>query len=261
MKHIYGPVASWRLKRSLGIDLISRSKKCTFDCNYCQLGRTKKHYTKRRVFVPTKEIISEFEKLPRLRVRVQSITFSGLGEPTLAKNLGGVISELKKRTKIKVTVLTNASLMNEKHVRDDLALADMVIAKLDAHNEKTFDLINKPARGITFRKTLAGIKKFNKEHPGKLALQVMFVPQNKEHARDISLLAKKIRPIEVQINTPLRPCSPRSRRDIAKPISPDELHKIKKMFKPLKTYCVYDVKRPKVRPISRKDTSLRRPEL
>ena len=65
-----------------------------------------------------------------------------------------------------------------------------------------------------------GIKKFNKEYPGKLALQIMFVPQNKEYAADLAALAKEINPSEVQINTPLRP-SP------VNPLPPEELLRIK----------------------------------
>jgi len=49
---IYGPVASWRLGRSLGIDLLStKGKTCSFDCIYCQLGKTAHPLTKRKQFV------------------------------------------------------------------------------------------------------------------------------------------------------------------------------------------------------------------
>lgn len=251
MKYIYGPVPSWRLGRSLGIDLISTEKTCSFDCIYCQLGRTVRHIIKREIFVPISQIVSELEKLPKLDV--DYITFSGTGEPTLAANLGEAIIEVKKRFGSRVAVLTNSSLMHESQVRKELGLADLVVAKLDAPNEELFKLINQPTNGISLRIIIEGIKRFNVEYPGKLALQIMFVPQNKKFAKDLAALAKEINPIEVEINTPLRPCP-------IKPLSHEELSEIRELFKPLKVYSVYDVERPEVKPMDERETLKRRPE-
>src|SRR3989338_4876143 len=94
-RYIYGPVPSWRLGRSLGIDPISRENKvCTFNCVYCQLGHVQLFSDKRDVFVPTEDIIKEINSLPDLKI--DYITFSGKGEPPLAENLGGIIREIKK---------------------------------------------------------------------------------------------------------------------------------------------------------------------
>ena len=51
-KYIYGPVSSWRLGRSLGVDAIShvKGKLCNYDCIYCQVGKTKIFNTKRKIF-------------------------------------------------------------------------------------------------------------------------------------------------------------------------------------------------------------------
>jgi wyosine [tRNA(Phe)-imidazoG37] synthetase (radical SAM superfamily) len=250
MKDIYGPVPSWRLGRSLGVDLISGDKTCTFDCNYCQLGKTIRHIVKRGVFVPTSAIVKELESLPKMEI--DYITLSGTGEPTLAANLGEVIFEIKKRFKNRIAVLTNSSLMHDKQVRKELSLADLVVAKLDAANEELFRTINNPTNGITLSLVLSGIKRFHEEYPGKLALQIMFVPQNKDYATDLAKLAKQINPVEVQINTPLRPCP-------VKPLLPDELAKIKELFKPLKVYSVYDVERPETKPMDERETKRRRP--
>lgn len=251
MKYIYGPVPSWRLGRSLGVDLISGEKTCTFDCIYCQLGKTVGHIIKRETFVSTFEIIKELESLPDMEI--DYITLSGMGEPTLAANLGEVISEIKKRFKNGVAVLTNSSLMYESQVRKELSRADLIIAKLDAPNEKIFQIVNQPTNGIGFRIILEGIRKFNVEYPGKLALQIMFVPQNKDYVADLANLAKQINPVEVEINTPLRPCQ-------IKPLSPEELLKIKEQFSHLKVYSVYDVKRPETKPMDEIETRKRRPK-
>jgi wyosine [tRNA(Phe)-imidazoG37] synthetase (radical SAM superfamily) len=251
MKYLYGPVPSWRLGRSLGVDLVSGKKTCTFDCIYCQLGGTVRLVAKRGVFVPTSEIIKELESLPPLDI--DYITLSGTAEPTLASNLSEVIAEIKKRFNKPVAVLTNSSLMYDPQVRKELALADKVVAKLDAPNEEIFKKVNRPTQGITFNMIVEGIKKFNKEYPGKLALQVMFMYANINEAEAIAKLAKEIGPVEVEVNTPLRPCAVR-------PLPPEELQPVKRFFEPLKVYSVYDVKRPDVKPMDEVKTRERRPE-
>ena len=252
-KYIYGPVSSWRLGSSLGIDLLSGKKKvCTFDCVYCQLGKTKSFTTdttERKLYVPTEKVIEEIERLPD--VHIDYITFSGCGESTLAANLGETIRAIKKIRKEPVAVLTNSTLLYRKDVRKELSLADLVAVKLDVDSAKPLKLINRPAKSIRFADILRGIKQFRKEFRGKLALQVMFVQKNKGIAGEIARLAKSIQPDEIQICTPTRPSS-------FKPLSPKAILQIKKHFCGMKVLSIYDAKRKKVRPISAKATLLRR---
>ncbi|MFH1710355.1 MAG: radical SAM protein [bacterium] len=251
MKYIYGPVSSWRLGRSLGVDLVSGDKTCTFDCLYCQLGITIRHLIKRDIFAPALEIFKELESLPPLDI--DYITLSGTGEPTLAANLGEVIMEIKRHFNKPVAVLTNSSLMHDPKVRKELSFADKVIAKLDAPNEEILRKINRPTNGITFDMIIEGIKKFNEEYPGKLSLQIMFMYANIDKAKAIAKLAKDIGLVEVEVNTPLRPCAVR-------PLPPEELQPVKSFFEPLKVYSVYDVPRQAVKPFDLKKTKMRRPE-
>jgi len=114
-KHIYGPVFSWRLGRSLGVDLLSAGKKaCTFDCIYCQIGTAHPSASTRRIYVSTKAVVGEIKKLSR--VHVDYITFSGSGEPTLAKNLGETIKEALPSTPVVVTGFSNVPHVGEKFV-------------------------------------------------------------------------------------------------------------------------------------------------
>jgi len=231
-KHIYGPVGSWRLGRSLGIDLIfSDDKICTFDCVYCQVGKIAALSDKREIFVSAAEIIKEIKSLPPLKI--DYITFSGRGEPTLAKNLGEVIREIRKIRDEKIAVITNASLIDRKDVQDDLALADFVMLKLDAPSQELFLKINQPIKNTELNKILKGIKEFKLKYKGKLALQLMFIEENKGLAQELARLAKDIGPDEVQINTPLRLC------DIT-PLSKKEIDAIKLHFKGMKVVSVYD---------------------
>lgn len=252
-KYIYGPIFSWRLGRSLGIDLLSKEKKlCTFDCLYCQLGKTYSFTTERSIFVPTSEIVEEIRKLPPLKI--DYITFSGRGEPTLASNLGEMIIAVKENRKEKVAVITNSSLVNIKEVRNELSLADFVIAKLDAYSQSSFQLINNPLSTIRFREIVKGIKQFRKEYGGKLALQIMFIDENKDKAAELADLCRVIQPTEVQINTPLRPSSvPPLSKKVIKEITGyfDNISNVKKI-------SVYETIKKRVLPLTKEETLKRR---
>ena len=249
-KYIYGPVPSWRLGSSLGVDLLcAQEKYCSFDCIYCQLGKTTVHTARRGLYVSTKKVVEEIRRLPK--VKIDYITFSGRGEPTLALNLGKTIKEVKKLRKEAVAVLTNGTLLHMKEVRKALALADFVVVKLDADAQKMLELVNLPTRKIKFSNIIKGIKQFRKEYRGRLALQIMFVKENKETARNIASLAQHIQPDEVQINTPKR-ASP------VKPLPRKTIFAIKRYFREMKVVSVYDAKKKKVKPISAKATLIRR---
>jgi len=255
LNYIYGPVPSWRLGSSLGIDPISSDKKvCTFDCIYCQIGRKPAFIKERKIYVETEKIINELKILSS--IKVDYITFSGSGEPTLAKNLGELIKEIRKIHKEKIAVLTNSSLINKKDVMGDLSMADFVIAKLDAPSQERFNIINKPMEGILFNGIIEGIKDFKSNYKGRLGLQIMFIEQNKDKAKELAVLAEEINPDEIQINTPLRPCG-------VKPLSRDELSAVKKHFLNIpgfkdKVVSVYEARRKDVRPVDLKCTLERR---
>ena len=249
-KYIYGPVPSWRLGSSLGIDPISCGKKvCSFDCVYCQLGKIDIFTDKRKVFVPTAKIIEELDLLPPLEI--DYITFSGTGEPTLAKNLGQMIKAIRRLRKEKIAVLTNSSLMNRDDVREELLLADFVVAKFDAPSQEIFEKVNQPLDTIRFDTVLRAIKDFRHAFKGKLALQIMFIEENKRRASEIARFAKDINPDEVQINTPLRPCG-------VTPLPESELKVIKSHFKNLNAISVYEIEKKGVVSISDEDTLKRR---
>jgi wyosine [tRNA(Phe)-imidazoG37] synthetase (radical SAM superfamily) len=177
-----------------------------------------------------------------LQVEPDVITFSGMGEPTLAKNLNSAIEIVRKCTDIPLAILTNSSLMYNKEVREELKKLDIIVAKLDAANEDYFRKINQPGKGITFKKTLEGIKKMREGFKGKFALQTMFVQENALIAKEIAEIAREIDPNEIHINTPLRPCR-------VKPLPKKQLFEIEGLFKGLKTLNVYKCKKPNTLPL------------
>lgn len=248
-QHIYGPLYSWRLGVSLGIDPLSTKEKiCNFDCVYCQLGKTPRLHNERKEFVSPRAVIEEIDSLPPLRI--DHFTFSGRGEPTLAKNLGKMIQTLKERQKGRIAVITNSALLHQEDVQKDLFLADYVIAKLDACNQKTLADIDKAAAEISFEKIVSGIKSFKRGFKGRLAVQIMFIEQNKSYARPIADIVRDIAPDEVQLDTPLRACA-------LKPLTREDLEEVKKYFKGLPVSCIYDVPQKQIQAMSGEQTARR----
>ncbi len=250
---IYGPVPSWRLGRSLGIDLLStEGKTCSFDCVYCQLGRTVHPLVERKQFVTMSRLAEELERVKR--VNADYITFSGVGEPTLAVNLGEAITLARSALRLPVAVLTNSSLMTREDVRHDLSLADVVVAKVDAPDEAIFRQVNQPILRSSLKEIIQSIRLFREQYKGKLALQMMFIDANKHYAKEMAVIAKEISPDEVQVNTPLRPCAVR-------PLTPEVTDSIGREFYGLKNVVtVYEAPRPEVIPMDLKETLKRRPK-
>ncbi len=251
---LYGPVSSWRLGKSLGVDIVStKSKVCSFDCIYCQLGDTLHPVTRRKEFVSLPDLAQE---LPAVKsVSIDYATFSGMGEPTLASNLGQAIELVRSTLRVPVAVLTNSSLMPREDVRHELAQADVVVAKLDAPNEALFHQINRPRGRFPIAEILEAIRLFRSEYAGKLALQMMFVDANKGCAAEMASLAEELSPDEVQINTPLRPSA-------VSPLPPEQVDAIGQQFSGLSgVVTVYQASRPKVTPLNLEATLRRRPKL
>ncbi|MFA7183458.1 MAG: radical SAM protein, partial [Victivallales bacterium] len=108
MSYIFGPVPSRRLGRSLGIDL-APFKTCTYDCIYCQLGRTTCKTMERREWMPLDKIVAELKE--KLDTEPDYITLGGSGEPTLHSRLDELIAAIRSMTAIPIAVITNGSLL------------------------------------------------------------------------------------------------------------------------------------------------------
>jgi wyosine [tRNA(Phe)-imidazoG37] synthetase (radical SAM superfamily) len=220
---------------------------------YCQLGKTINILTERREFVSIGELEKALDSMKG--TDADYATFSGMGEPTLASNLGEAIELVKTVLKLPIAVLTNSTLMTDKDVRRELGLADVVVAKVDAPNEELFHEINRPFIKQTLAEILKALRLFREEYQGKLALQMMFVEANKGHAVDMANIAGQLAPDEIQINTPLRPSG-------ASPLSPDEIAAIAQEFSSLKNvFTVYGAPKPEASPFDLPETLRRRPKL
>jgi len=208
--HIFGPVMSRRLGRSLGIDLLP-FKTCSYNCVYCECGATTHLTTKRAEFFPTEEVISQLDEVLSHGPALDYITFAGSGEPTLSLSLGDVITYLKTNyPQYRVAVLTNGSLLGNKEVRAELSSADLVIPTLTSTDQKTFERIHQPVPGLSIESIISGMIEFRKKYPGQIWLEVFLIPSLNTDAGELAALRTaihEIRPDRIQLNTLDRPAA------------------------------------------------------
>jgi wyosine [tRNA(Phe)-imidazoG37] synthetase (radical SAM superfamily) len=204
---IFGPVPSRRLGHSLGIDLVP-FKTCSYDCIYCQLGKTTIKTIERREYVPKEEVLVQLNAKLQKSLRIDYITLSGSGKPTLYSETASLVERIKEMTDIPVAVLTNGSLLWDKSLREGICKADLVIPSLDAGNAPIFQFVNRPYLGITFDKMVAGIRDFRQEYAGILWLEVFLldgITATQAGVEEIARHASDISQDTVQLNTVTRP--------------------------------------------------------
>jgi len=205
MRYIFGPVPSRRLGRSLGVDLVP-FKTCTYDCIYCQLGRTTNKTVERREWVPLDDVLAELEQ--KLTTKPDYITLSGSGEPTLHSRLDELITRIRSMTQVPVAVLTNGSLLWQEKVRRQLMHAHLVIPSLDAGHSSMFQAVNRPHESISFKQMLEGLIAFREEYYGEYWLEVFLLAGHtavESEAHKIIDCVARIKPDRVQLNTATRP--------------------------------------------------------
>ncbi|MFH1519913.1 MAG: radical SAM protein [Candidatus Omnitrophota bacterium] len=227
--YCYGPVPSRRLGFSLGVDLFPR-KTCSFNCLYCQLGTSSKRTARRSSFVNRGKFRRELSEIIKKKPKIDYITISGSGEPTLHKDLDQIIATIRKVTKHKypIAVITNSSLLYRRKVRQELAKADLIIPSLDAATAKTFAKINYPCKGVSFKRIVAGLIQLRKEFKGKIWLEIMLVAGVNDCTKEIKKfksIIDKINPDKLQLNLPVRP----GRTKVSSP-SQEKVAKIGKIF-------------------------------
>ena len=210
MKYIYGPVKSRRLGLSLGVSL-TPSKVCDFDCIYCQLGTSGHTVMERKEYIKVTDVLMELrdwlQNNPQEAEKLNYITLSGCGEPTLNTGIGEFISQVKKMASVPVAVITNASLLNLKEVRQALLEADLIVPSLDAVFPQIFQRMNRPSPGLQPDYIVEGLVNLRKEFRGKIWLEVMVVRgvnDDLEHIRKLKEITEEIRPDKIQINSPVR---------------------------------------------------------
>ena len=211
----FGPVPSRRLGKSIGINNIP-PKICTYACLYCQLGRTHHMQIARKEFYKPEEIFTDIKKklhaAEKNKEHTDYLTFVPDGEPTLDINLGKELQFLwalpLKKKGIKIAVITNASLLWQKDVRDELLYADLISVKIDAITNKTWQQINRPAGSLNLNRILEGIVEFSHSFSGDLVTETMVLQTINDQPSELEKIAdfiERLQPKTSYLSIPTRP--------------------------------------------------------
>ena len=213
---IFGPVRSRRLGLSLGVNLLPvDAKLCSFDCIYCECGWNAEHPAGGRRFHPRDavrdELAATLQRMAEAGTPPDVITFAGNGEPTLHPEFEAIIGDtiaLRDRwtPAARVSVLTNATRLEDAGVFRALLRVDNPILKLDSACDATVQLINRPQNPAwTVRRTVDAMKRFD----GRMILQTMFLrgtcdgrPVDNTTEAEVAAwlaLAAEIRPLQVMV--------------------------------------------------------------
>ncbi len=222
-RYCYGPFPSRRLGLSLGIDILPKSKLCTYNCVYCEIGQTQPINLvspEHRIHAPPsqnfrKELTSYIKYISKL----DSITFGYNGEPTLNENMLdflNIATEIRDEkswlnNKPRFTLFTNSSTLYSQEIRDRVKKFELILAKLDVANDDDFKRTNRPHKTTPnieiIIESLVNLKK--EMHTGhKLAIQCLIFNSNKKefisnntpkNINDLAYALKKIKPDIVQV--------------------------------------------------------------
>lgn len=229
MRHVFGPVPSRRLGYSLGVDIIP-PKYCTYDCIYCQIGKTTDKGIGRKSFCDPGLVADEVARRAT-STRVDVITFSGSGEPTLNSDLGTMIRKVKERVATPVAVITNGSLLYDRGVRSDLAEADLVLPSLDAVTEEVFQRVARPHPLLDIKKIIGGLKEFSSGYAKPIWLEIMLIKNVNDDPDELRRMVEIVSGLgvdRIQLNTVTRPPSEQA----ACRLEEEELKEICKLFGP-----------------------------
>lgn len=228
-EYVFGPVPSRRLGRSLGVDLVP-FKTCSYDCIYCQLGRTTKKTLSKQPYVPLLDVLREvYDTLDEVDVPPDYITLSGSGEPTLYSRLADVVMGIKAKTEIPVAMITNGSMLWDPEVRQALQGVDLILPSLDAGDSEMFKVVNRPHPALEFEQMLEGLAQFREETRIPMWLEICLLgglTDSGSQVEKLASLARSLRPERIQLNTATRPPA----ETFAFPLSNEALRLLAKAF-------------------------------
>jgi wyosine [tRNA(Phe)-imidazoG37] synthetase (radical SAM superfamily) len=208
--YIFGPILSRRFGRSLGVNVIP-GKICSFDCIYCEVGKTKTPTVTRSAYASADKILTEFnEQYHKAKNRMDVITVTGYGEPTLNTEFEAVLDGIKEAAHHPVILLTNASTIHIPQVAQALKKFDIVVPSLDAVIEEKFKSVDKPHPSVNIKKIKEALTDFSRDYEGKLLIELLLVKGVNDSEEDLEAFAeyiKKINYFQVHLTTVYRPPS------------------------------------------------------
>ena len=213
---VFGPIHSRRLGSSLGINLLpEKGKICTFDCIYCECGWNKDGRDDTQL--PSAEKVrkaleTKLQQCQKNGVNIDSITFSGDGEPTINPEFPQIIDNtIRLRDQYypnsKITVLSNATMVHKPKVFNALRKVDNPTMKIDAPTNEWIEKINHPAPGYDIHRVVEALKQFD----GDFILQTMFLKSKNFDSSSAEILngwmdiVRQLKPREIMVYTIDRP--------------------------------------------------------
>ncbi len=208
-KYVFGPVMSGRLGRSLGLDLLG-GRVCSMDCVYCEVGATRDLTLGRKPYVAAADILEELAAWKAEDLGdPDMVTLGGLGEPCLNSDMADIIIGARSLFPgTDIAVLTNASLMTDPVVREELALADVVLPSLDSLVEDEFSKVNRPCKGMTPQAIAEGLLEFKRDFKGKIFLEILLaegINDSDENLGKLKDFCQRLAPDRVDVVTLTRP--------------------------------------------------------
>jgi wyosine [tRNA(Phe)-imidazoG37] synthetase (radical SAM superfamily) len=229
---IYGPVPSRRLGPSLGVNVLPLDfKMCSFDCLYCQYGRTPVPVCacNGRTPLPDPEDVEDALRraLDNLPTKPGYITLSGNGEPTLHPRLLEIV-EIMTRLRddmcpqAETAILSNSVGSWLPRVREALLGLDVRIMKLDSATDEMLQSYNRPGPGVTLAAILEGLRALP-----EITIQALFTAGPRGNVGEDHLgtwldIVQSLQPLQVQIYSLDRPTPS---RDLL-PVPTSELERI-----------------------------------
>lgn len=205
---IFGPIPSRRFGISLGIDLSPSKKQCNFDCLYCELEGAKT-VDKMDTFPSVDEIIKAIKESFKNHPKIDVITITCNGEPTLYPKLSELIDEINKiKGETKTLILSNGSTIYKKEIFEALLKIDIVKLSLDCVSEKCFKKLDRQNKSVEIEKIVPSMIEFSQKTKKDFVLEVLFVKDINDKDEEIELLfnaAKQINPKRIDIGTIDRP--------------------------------------------------------
>lgn len=210
-KLIYGPVQSRRLGQSLGINLLGKKKLCTFDCPYCELGKTEVRLSRIREDAEFPSIDQVMKELSQRMLQLllngtpmDRMTVSGNGEPTMHPQFAEFVEQLiafrdEKYPSLKITLLTSGTQFNQRKILSAAEQLDEIVIKIDAGNDKMLKAINSPLLRTSITKLVGSLRDVK-----KTIVQSMFLQGRIDNTTTIEVddwieVVGLVGPLEVQI--------------------------------------------------------------
>ena len=229
-KHLFGPVPSRRLGRSLGVDL-TPFKTCTLDCIFCQLGRTTRQTLDRQEYVSVAGVTKELQDWIEAGGQADYVTLAGSGEPTLNTGFGEVLKFVHERTAIPTALLSNGTLFWQSGVREAAKEADVVKLSLSVWDQFSFEHVNRPHPDLSLVNIMEGYRAFRNTFQGKLWIEVFLLWGMNSVRHDVEKIAELVNaigPDEIHLNTAVRPPS----ENFALPMPQSKMEELTGLFRP-----------------------------